>query len=227
MKLTLLILSVLFSQALCADLSFTTLNKEVVVRKGQESIEALYKFTNTSKEAITIRKFDAPCTCLSAQFTGGSLDEKTGMPTYQAGAKGTVKGILELGKFKGEVNKKILIWSNQDADSSPSVLLTMVVKVPYLITAYPSAHSWNRLEAAEEKVFAVKVTDAEPMQIVSYKVSNKNFDCQLETIKEGFEYKLTVTPTSTAKTTFGAIQLTTDSNEPRYKKLQCFVSIKP
>ena len=70
----------------------------------------------------------------------------------------------------------------------------MVVKVPYLITAYPSAHSWNRHEAAEEKVFAVKVTDAEPMQIVSYTVSSKNFDCQLETVKEGFEYKIAVTP---------------------------------
>lgn len=227
MKFSLFFFSVLFTQALWADLSFTTLNKEVEVKSGQERIEALFEFTNTSKDAMTIRKFDAPCTCLSAQFTGGSLDEQTGMPTYQAGAKGAVKGILELGKFKGEINKKILIWSKQDADSSPSVLLTMVVKVPYLITAYPSAHSWNRHEAAKAKVFAIKVMDSEPMQITGYKVSSKNFDCQLETVKEGFEFKLTVTPSSTAKTTFGAIQLTTDSNEPRYKKLQCFVSIKP
>ena len=43
--------------------------------------------------------------------------------------------------------------------------------MPYLISANPSAPTWNRHEAAE-----VKLADTKAMQITGYKVSSENFD---------------------------------------------------
>jgi hypothetical protein len=46
----------------------------------------------------------------------------------------------------------------------------MEVKVPYLISANPSAPTWNSHEAAE-----VKLADTKAMLITGYKVSSENF----------------------------------------------------
>ena len=101
------------------------------------------------------------------------------------------------------------------------------LKVPYLIAAYPRSVSWKRGEAPTPKEFTIKVTDSEPIKIVSHKISNPAMEYSVETVKEGFEYKVTVTPKDTNKTVFSAIHFNTDSKEPRYQKVQIFVSVKP
>ena len=212
--------------AWCGSLEFTETSKQVDVPAKHTRVVVEYPFTNTSDKPVSIRRFDAPCACLTAEITGGIKNSK-GEVEFSPGEAGIIKGILDLGKFKGTVEKKILVWTDSDKDSSPSIRLSMTVKVPYQIAAFPNALSWKKGGETETKEFLIKVMDENPINILTHKSSSPAITYEIETIKEGFEYKVTVTPKDTAKTTFASIQFTTDSKNPRSKRVTCFMSVKP
>lgn len=103
----------------------------------------------------------------------------------------------------------------------------MTIKVPHQIAAFPHALSWKKGDAPEAKEFVIKVMDEKPINILTHKSSSAAMDYTLETVKEGYEYKVTVTPKSTEAPHFASISLTTDSKNPRSKRVTCFMSVKP
>lgn len=207
------------------DFKDDTMVVDVPVKQTRVIVD--YPFTNTSDKPVSIRRFDAPCACLTAETVGGTKAPNSTAVSFEPGESGSIKGILDLGKFKGTIEKKILVWTDSDKDSSPSIRLSMTVKVPYQIAAFPNALSWKKGSAVESKELSIKVMDEKPINIRTHKSSSPAITYKIETIKEGFEYKVTVTPKSTAKTTFASIQFTTDSKNPRSKRVTCFTSVKP
>ncbi|MFC4991940.1 DUF1573 domain-containing protein [Rubritalea tangerina] len=205
-------------------LEFTRHTQTVEVTPDQSTIHVDYAFSNPTKHKIDIAKIDAPCTCLSATLLDKEkLANKS--TSIKPGAKGYVRATLDIGNFKGQLNKKLIVWTNEKG--APPQVLNLNVKVPSLVTAIPKSLSWKKNVKASQKEFSIIVSDSKPYKIISHKASNKNFKYQLTTEKEGYAYKLTVTPTNTKTPCFAAIELTTDSTEPRYQKIHCYLSIKP
>ena len=65
-----------------------------------------------------------------------------------------------------------------------------------------------------------------PIHILEHGATNNNFDYELKTIKEGFEYQLVVKPKDSSTPAFGMIKLTTDSLIPRYRRQMAFVCVR-
>lgn len=207
------------------SLEFAQISKQVDVPVKQTRIVVEYPFTNTSDKHVSIRRFDAPCACLTAEATGGTKNTN-GSVEYSPGESGAIKGILDLGKFKGTIEKKILVWTDADKESNPSIQLNMEVKVPYEIAAFPQALSWKTGGSITSKEFKIKVMGDKPINILSHKSSSKDINYKVETVKKGYEYKVTVTPNGTTKPLFASLRFSTDSKNPRSKRLNCFVSVK-
>lgn len=189
-------------------------------------LEVLFPFKNNTADTIHITKYDAPCSCMSAEITGGTRQQDSTVK-FAPGDVGVVKGIFDLGNAKGELNKQIMLWTASDKEDSPSIILESQVVIPELIEATPKSLIWAIGGAAETQVIAIKVNDSKPIHIVKHACSNPQLDYQLKTIKAGFEYELLVTPKSTVKPVFAAIRMTTDSANPRFKSLQTFMTVKP
>ena len=229
MKSLIILTSLLLAQPSLAvgKLSFETKDKAVDAAADAKVIEVIYPFKNSSKEDVVVMRYDAPCTCMSAQLKGGTPVSEGGPVRFAPGEEGVFKGVFELGNFKGTVDKKIVVWAKGDPEEAPSIMLTTKVTIPYLIAAFPQSLLWNIGEELKPKFITIKVDNADPIKVIKHSCSSPQIDYTMETVKEGFEYKLTVTPKSTEKVLFAALRLTTDSKNPRYKTVQTFITVKP
>lgn len=225
------ILGVALWGALCAlmqaaGLTFEKLEQTVDAAADAKKVEVVFSFENQSAETVTITRYDAPCTCMSAQLEGGK-SAKGGSTVFEPGEKGRIKGVFELGNFKGTVEKKMVLWLKGDSEEKPSITLTTKVNIPYLIGAFPTSLTWELGGEPDTKEIQVKVDQEEPIRIVKHSCENPNIRYQFVTVREGFEYQIKVTPHSAEKVTFAAIRLYTDSENPRYKVIQTFMTVKP
>lgn len=229
MKRLVILTIVLFSQlsSVAGELRFVTKEKSVNAAADAKKVEVLFPFKNTSSEDVVIERYDAPCSCMSAQLKGGVAVTKGGAVRFAPGDEGVFKGLFELGNFKGTVDKKIVVWAKGDPEGKPSIILSTKVTIPYLIAAFPQSLLWSIGEKAKPKFITVKVDNDEPIKIIKHSCSSPEFEYTMETVNEGFEYKLTVTPKTTHKVLFAALRLTTDSDNPRYKTVQTFMTVKP
>lgn len=222
----LLSLCVLTTALNAADLTFADKLKKIPAKADTQRLEVLFPFKNESNEVVHITRYDAPCSCMSAMITGGTV-QKDGTVKIAPGESGAVKGVFDLGNAKGELNKKIMLWTAHDKNDSPSIVLESQVIIPKLIEAVPKSLIWRVGGKATTKTISIKVSDTQPIHIAKHMCSNTNLEYQLKTITPGFEYLLEVTPKSTAIPIFAAVRMTTDSKNPRYQTLQTFMTVKP
>ena len=65
-----------------------------------------------------------------------------------------------------------------------------------------------------------------PVNLTTVDLTGDAFDYEPVTVKKGREYKIIVTPKSTARPAFNTIWVRTDSAVPRYKRQMGFLAIK-
>lgn len=220
-------LAILFLMTLAAGsslygangLSFDESRIEVTAAPEAKTVTVPYFFTNNTDRTITIKRYDSACSCLSAKVKGGKL-------SYQPGEQGEIKVVFELGTFSGLVEKTVLIWTTEDEDKKPSSILSVVINIPVLFEVNPKTSFWEQHGDGQAQVIQLKINSHEPIHILEHGATNKNFDYELKTIKEGFEYQLVVKPKDTNTPAFGMIKLTTDSSIPRYRRQMAFVCVR-
>lgn len=228
MKQVYILLSLIFGGQLTSlgGFTFETNLRAMTVKPDATRMEMLFPFKNETQDAIEIRKYDAPCSCMSAKLKGGKQTAK-GTIVFAPGESGVVKGVFELGNFKGTVDKQIVIWTAGDKEATPSIKLTTRVTIPELVAATPVSLIWKVGEELKPKEIKIKMSGDAPISLIRNECSNANFMYQVKTVKEGREYLVTVTPKSTEKVEFAALRFTTDSKVKRFQTLQTFMTIKP
>jgi len=200
-------------------LSFAENRIEVSVAPEAKTVTVPYFFANNTDRPITIKRYDSACSCLSAKVKGGKLN-------YQPGEQGEIRVVFELGTFSGLVEKTVLIWTTEDDDKEPSSILSVVINIPVLFEVNPKTSFWEQHGEGLAQVIELKINGPEPIHILEHGASNENFDYELKTIKEGFEYQLVVKPKDSSTPAFGMIKLTTDSLIPRYRRQMAFVCVR-
>lgn len=220
------LLIALTASLVAGELQFDSQLKAVTLKPDQTRTEILFPFKNASDKDITIMRYDAPCSCMSAKLKGGQR-QSNGTILFKPGESGVVKGIFVLENMKGTVDKQIVLWLNDDKEDEPSVVLTAKVTIPELIKADPISLQWDLNAPANTQEIIITVSDASPINLVKDECSSPLIDYQIVTKRPGFEYVLKVTPKKTDQIVFGAIRFKTDSKNPRFQSLQTFVTIKP
>ena len=222
-----MIYSLCSSLAISAEFTFDKKLKEVTAKPDAKVVYVEFEFENKSDETITIVNFDAPCSCMGARL---KREDKKNSLVFEPGTKAKLIGVLEFENFKGTIDKVIKVRTDKDKSKEPSIILTCRVTIPVLIATDKQQLNWEVGDKLEPKEFRIKVAEESetPIKIVRHQhgfgVSDV-FDYKLETIKEGREYKVTVTPLKTTEPSIGVVKFYTDSNIQRYKMVQIFLLI--
>src|SRR5690606_38524647 len=119
-----------------AGLEFAETLKEIHPKADAKTVSADFKFTNTGDKPVTISKYDAACSCMSVQISGGKLH-------YAPGESGVVRANFDMGNFAGTVDKTVALWLKGDREDQPSGQLTVRVHIPVLIELEPKTLNWQ------------------------------------------------------------------------------------
>ncbi len=209
------------------ELTFEKKIQEVTTKPDVEVVYIGFNFENKSDEVVKIVSYVAPCSCMEARL---KRPDKKNSLVFEPGDKGLLIGVLEFGTFSGTIDKVIKIQTDKDAVGEPSITLTCRVTIPKLIAGDKETLVWEVGEDLEPREFSIKVADESvtPINIVSHKHgfgTSDVFDYKMETVKEGREYKVKVTPKKTDDPAMGVLKFYTDSKIPRYKMVQVFLLV--
>ena len=141
--------------------------------------------------------------------------------TYAPGESGVISAVMKTGNFSGTVDKDMTVHANGSAYK-----LVIRAQIPDIIRMEPRKLEWARGEAAAPKTIKITISKELPVNLTTVDLTGDAFDYEPVTVKKGREYKIIVTPKSTARPAFNTIWVRTDSAVPRYKRQMGFLAIK-
>lgn len=179
-----------------AELVFEQRILELPATPGLHEVSGVFRFQNTGREDVTIRKVRTSCGCTSAKL------EKM---TYAPGEKGEIATTFRFGFAKGKL-RKLLSVELADATEIPLEIHTLVL-VP--ISAKPTLVFWRQGSEAGTKRVSIGLQPNLPMRVDSVVSDNPAFETKLTEEGDG-RYALEVTPHSTSEKSSGQITIKTD-----------------
>ncbi len=154
----------------------------------QEEIETTYTFVNNSPKTVTVTKTSATCGC-----TVPSLAKTA----YAPGESGQLKAIFTIGDLKGPQSKTITVETEADGVAQ-SYQLALKVDIPVGVALKPRVRFWTVGSPATAQTFEVTLHEKRPMRIAGIATKQEqtedNFEHTIETVREGLEYRITITP---------------------------------
>lgn len=171
--------------ALCAaslHAQLTWVNQRVEIKDppvGATALHASYAFENKTAEAIVVLDTSASCGC-----TSPALEKKV----YEPGEKGEIKVTYTPGSRQGVQTNSITVRT-----SAGDVFLQLVVHLPQRLEIAPRLVVFAPGESAPR---TVRLTFRVDVPVSEMRLGNPgpDFTVKLDTIKEGTDYTLTVTP---------------------------------
>lgn len=218
MKLLIGIWFMLAAWASAAGLEFASTHNEVTAPADVATVTTNYSFTNKSDSPVTIAKADPSCSCLKVEVSGGKLK-------YAPGESGVIRITFEMGNFSGTVDKALAVFLDKDPPEKPSIVLTLQVHIPTLITLEPKTLRWDLDGNPEAKTLEILIAEGQTINVTGVKSSSESFKYDLKTLEAGKKYALVVTPVATNSPSIGVIRIETDSKIPRYRVQQAFTQI--
>ncbi|MBX7208702.1 MAG: DUF1573 domain-containing protein [Verrucomicrobiaceae bacterium] len=187
---------------------------EVKPKPEDETVSAIFTFTNKGTKTVKVLSVESKCTCVSASVDAAS---------YAAGAKGIGTAEFKVGSFVGKHEKFIVV--NTDDPAQPEFVVTFVLDVPEVIQVEPRTLQWWLGDAPDEKHTTVKVVGKDPMKIVNVSSTRDGVEFTWKEVKPGREYTVTVKPASTNSVFLGALKIETDSKIPKYQRQLAYFSV--
>lgn len=220
MKSALLLFFLICAMPLCAALiEFDSLEKEVYLSAEADSATMEFHFENKSDKQVTIKRYDAGCSCMQVAVQGGKMD-------YKPGESGTIRVVYDMKSFSGEVEKSVMLFLNDDPPEDPSVVLTTRIHIPVLVQAEPKSVKWQLGSKPEERVIPITMNHTEPIHVLRITGTADIFQHQLRTVEEGKKYELVLTPKNTNQPTLGIFRIETDCTIEKHRVKQVFAVIR-
>ena len=178
--------------------------------------KAVFKFRVTGSRPVTFTDIRTYCSCLSAGTAGGKM-------TWQPGESGTVEAVFELGAFEGEVRKTLGVTT--DEPGAGETILTLAVTIPVLYEVEPSMLKWTLHDPAAAKEFTLRVKGDSAVRVTGLVSSRENMIAEAKEIAPGREYRIILTPRTTAEPMLGSLRVETDAPWERYRRKLLFFSV--
>jgi hypothetical protein len=199
-----------------AELHFEKTRVELKAKPDQEQIDAVFEFENRGSSSARIVTVVSGCQCLHAKFPAEAI---------AAGGKNRITGVFKVGNFPGVTEKTLQVRVEEDGKSR-SLALTVAVELQELITIEPRTAAWTVGEARAERTFTVTMNGDGPIRLLAVEPSRPGFTVRLETVKEGAEYRVHVTPSDLAEPALGVFRFKTDCKYPRFANPIAFGHVK-
>lgn len=205
--------------AMAAGLDFPETQKEIKAPSDAQTVTADFKFTNTSGKTQTITKYDAACSCMAVQISGGKLK-------YAPGESGVVRAKFELGNFSGTVDKVVALWLDGDKPESPSLQLNVRVHIPVLVEMEPKTLTWDLNGKGEGQTIEIRMTDENPIEVLRVSSASEEFTHELTEVKKGKHYRLQIKPLNVERPGLAVFRIETSSEIPRHRNQQAFAVVR-
>lgn len=155
--------------------------KEVTleIHPTQLSADAVFEFTNSGDEPVSFSDIKITCGCLVAKPLNAS---------YAAGEKGRLLITLNLKNRYGKQRKKIIAYT----DDGQKTELMVSAEIPRAFTMKTPIVSWKKEDQSTQKTVTLRNPNAVPIKLLSISSSNELFPAEFKTLREGFEYEVTV-----------------------------------
>ena len=204
------------SFAFAGDLTFSQKIIEVQAKPDQKRVEVDFKFECSGDSAAEIKNLNVACSCLEAQLSND------GRLLWEPGQEGYIRGIFEVGTFKGTVPKEISVIMKDGSRHD----LTVRLQAPESLKIEPRTLKWTENSPAEKQAFTLTVNEEYPLNVVGVSGTNEEkFPLELETVEEGKTYKIWVTPTETKIKGFGRVRVTTDSSYKNHQVYDAYTAV--
>jgi len=182
--------------------------------KETESV-AEFTFTNTGDRTVTILEVKPACGCTTAK-----LEKKT----YAPGESGKVTGTFAFGKRQGLQLKTLTVKTNDP--KSETTTLSLKVHLPKLLKMSPLFVWWKKGEEKTPKTISLEVLQDSPIKVLSVKSGNETLAPELETVEEGRQYAITVTPASTDEAVRTVLVIQTEFASGDQRAFHAFTHIR-
>jgi hypothetical protein len=161
-----------------AGLEWETTEIRLEVHPAQASAKAVFRFSNSGKEAVTIGDVKVGCGCLAP---------KLAKRTYGPGEEGELTILFDLRNRSGKQSKTATVRTSD----GKSVDLVVTGNLP---NAYEMSPVMMRIAGTEKTKTARLVNPNDiPIKLLSATSSQKDLPAELKTIREGFEYEVLIT----------------------------------
>lgn len=201
MKTAFLVLPLLLLSALPTLAGFRTETQTVKLRCGQTRATVVFETDGTG-----IRKAKPLCDCTKLETSGTKLIAEVDTSTFDA-----------------DVDKQIDVTTSDGLTTR----LTMKFTVPPAIILSARSLVWVKGAAPEAQTLTITLPEGSPIRgIKDAGLSGNNYDFVPETVTRGREYRITVTPKSTAKGNLERLVIKTDCPDKRYAQRIIYLQVK-
>lgn len=180
---------------------------ELRPKPNEPQVVATFPFTNSGKNPVTITSLKTSCDCTTASLA---------RYTYAPGEGGSITATFTIGGRTGTQTKTILVQTTDETEGT--VLLTMQVHLPEVLTLTPRYVSWPVGGEREAKSVILRVEHPNtPVKVLLVRSSSPVLVAELKTVEEGNKYLVTLTPNETDRALSARITVETDwpKDKPR------------
>lgn len=180
------------------------------------NVQVRFPFKNMGAQTVTISNVTSSCTdCTTMELTKRA---------YAPNESGEIVAVFRFGERVGVHEKTLTVES--DDPREPKVELKFKVNIPEILKATPGFVFWLRDGEKTPKVIKLQVVYKEPVHIEWVRSGHPRLQAQLETIRDGWEYAVTITPTDTSRPIRGQVRIETDFPVDRLRSLYVHAHVK-
>lgn len=209
-----LLVCLLFTATLRAELTTGVPAIELKPKPEDEEVETVFKFRNSGEKTVKILGLESACSCLSAE-----LDKAE----YKPGEEGTGRARFKVASLVGRHEKHVIV--STDDPGQQEWQIHFVLEVPAVVDIKPKTLQWFIGDEPTPKSCLVQFVGDDPSKIVNITATRENVAFEWKELKEGREYLITVTPRTTDQVTLGALKIETNSPVAKYRNQLAFFSI--
>ncbi len=188
---------------------------EYQAEAGETEMTATFSVRNTGAAPVNLTKLDSSCSCLKVE-----ADHREIPP----GGVATITAVFDIQKLTGEAEKSVYVTS--DVPGSRETRLAVRVEIPAILAIEPMTVNWEIGESPEPRAITFRVLRDQPIRVTEISSSRESVAAVLETVEEGREYRIVLTPESTDKTLLGFVRITTDCELEAYRQHMAYYAVQ-
>jgi hypothetical protein len=215
-KVLLAVLSLCFSAAAQAELSWEKTELELNPAPGADSAIATFKYENKGDKKIHINAVRTSCGCTTAALKKNDVEP---------GEKGEIVATLKTGDRVGLQTKTVTVET--DDAKTPQTVLTLKANVVQLLELAPAFLTWQATDKPEPKTITAKAGKGVTIKNLEVTSSAPDFTAKVEPGPAAGEFKIVVSPKDTSHPSTANLSIKPDSSANTTKVFNASVRVMP
>ncbi len=202
MKVTALLLPLALALPALAGFTPEQSRQEVKLAYGQKSATLTFATTDGS----TIKDAEPLCDCTELKLEGSRL-----------------VAVVDTSNFDATVDKQIKVKTSDGQKTT----LTMHFIVPAAVEFNTPSLVWKKDAAPATQEFRIRIPQGSPVRgLISADLAGEDFSYDAKVVTPGREYRVIVTPKSTARRALNRLVIKMDADAPQFRQRILYLQVK-